>query len=148
MKGCWNTQTGIFSYICWMNYFDECRLPYCNKFPAHFAQLLDRQQPINHNMHLFPTFVLVLNWVNAETFPSYVWCHCSIFNVFMKHHCKYGNNLINLVLFDFLLSREANIKLISNHVIRFFIGWSSFCNNTFKKSHSIDNWLVVKCLDE
>ena len=69
IKGCWIVQTATFSYICWMNYFDECRLLYCSWFPAHFAHLSDRQQPINHQMHLF-LILVVANWINSATFSS------------------------------------------------------------------------------
>ena len=80
IKGCWIVQTATFSYICWMNYFDECRLLYCSWFPAHFAHLSDRQQPINHQMHLFLILVLVSNWISNATFFRSIWFRLSYVN--------------------------------------------------------------------
>ena len=100
IKGCWIVQTATFSYICWMNYFDECRLLYCSWFPAHFEHLSDRQQPINHQMHLF-LILVVANWINSATFSS----------LYLKHIVKQIQKIhINLDLFHFVLSRKAHKK--------------------------------------
>ena len=68
--------------ICWMNYFDECRLLYCSQFPANFAHLLDRQEPINHIMHLFR----ILCWYQIKLTPRLLLpIFGAIVYVFMKN---------------------------------------------------------------